>query len=576
MARTGSNRRRGLSSVVGAVFMVLVMLGALNVVLMTLRQQDSVTQTLIEKSNSDLDRMNEEIAISDIRLTDDNKLNMTVTNSGGAAAQLASIYVVNETSAPKEQYRYDLDNVIDGRESVSEIGSDLDLTVDTGNKYSVKVVTEAGNSAVTTVTPLDELPLKMAAFVIPPSTTSGQDMSVLFAVINNQTDTNLVTRVSPTIDVDLSCVESPTCVYTPVLEADEDVLIPSGSMYLFKWTYNVKGPSGTIVTFDLSLEDAAPGNSVTVTGKIIPVSSAQVAESFLFARLIAQPEIEAIFPSPFGIDSGSNKGIFGAVIANPTEGDMKVRKFVISVFSARGNSNDQIICKTSTDFTDIGKPGTGTWTCPTANQAIWTGSVTIPARSAKEFWVALKGGSTGANADVQAAIINFNVFTDYGQFTKTGYDFGLRGSSAAHPVANVYMSTVSNSKSTSDMTGIKSVVQGQSVTIKATIGNFAAADVDAGTKLIIDIPKDFTVEMSQPSGFDACSPVEFSDGSTQIACSLTSALNNAAKTVEFTITAPAVDYTKLYVLYLLADGSSESNAFTVGPIGEMVLRVTDS
>ena len=87
------HQRKGLSSVVGAVFMVLVMIGALNVILLAMRQQDSVTQTLIDKSSASLSRLNEQISIADTRVTSSNKLNMTVINSGAAAAKLASIYI---------------------------------------------------------------------------------------------------------------------------------------------------------------------------------------------------------------------------------------------------------------------------------------------------------------------------------------------------------------------------------------------------------------------------------------------------------------------------------------------------
>src|SRR5581483_10584543 len=130
-------------------FMVLIMIGALNVILLTLRQQDTVTQAVIDKSNSNLSKLNEQINISDIRLTSSNMLNMTVSNSGGAAAKLASIYLVNETASPKVQYRYDLNNLaLDGRQSVSSIGTSIPFHINTNNKYTVKVVTAAGNSAI--------------------------------------------------------------------------------------------------------------------------------------------------------------------------------------------------------------------------------------------------------------------------------------------------------------------------------------------------------------------------------------------------------------------------------------------
>src|SRR5213593_1891514 len=192
MTRGSRNRRRGLSSVVGAVFMILVMIGALNVILLAMRQQDTVTQTLIDKSSSSLSRLNEQISITDIRVTNGNKLNMTVANSGGSTAKLASIYIVNETASPKTQYRYDLDNApVDGRASKTNVGTSLALNVKTNTKYSIKVVTAAGNTATSGITSISGVALRMSITIIPPTVSPGSNVTVLFTVTNNLTEYNL-------------------------------------------------------------------------------------------------------------------------------------------------------------------------------------------------------------------------------------------------------------------------------------------------------------------------------------------------------------------------------------------------
>src|SRR6476469_4415135 len=98
--------------------MVIIMASALSVTAWSMREQDRVNQALTEKASSDLGKFNEKIGISDVRVS--NKLNVTVINSGGASATLASIYLVNKTASPNQQYRYDLGNIaVDGRNSVS-------------------------------------------------------------------------------------------------------------------------------------------------------------------------------------------------------------------------------------------------------------------------------------------------------------------------------------------------------------------------------------------------------------------------------------------------------------------------
>ena len=566
--------------------MVLVMIGALNVILLTLRQQDTVTQSIVDKSNTSLGRLNEQISIADVRATGTNKLNMTVMNSGGAAAKLASIYIVNETA--KQQYRYDLNSLgVDGRQSKTNIGStspSLPFTLKSNTAYSVKVVTMAGNSAVTKLSPLNALPLKMALFVIPPSITTGQNVTLLFAVTNNATDSNLAGTVSPRINVTLTCVASPTCASTRKVDADSNVLIPKGSTYLFKWVYEIKGSVGTTMKFNASLVNAKQGNYVIENGRIVSISSANVANTFLFARLVQQPEMQVIFPNPFGGTGSGSQAIWGAVVSNPTEGTMHVRKLVITGFSPRANTNDKVICN-DTPTAIAAMPGSGTWSCPATNTAIWkmgASPVTIPPHMSQTFWVKMGGPATGGSNDIESLAVNYNVFTDWGQFTKTGYDMGLKGTAGNHPMVNTFSSKVIGSLSTANMIGVMNVTQGQQIKVNATIANFVSGvNVDAGSRLVVDIPQDFSsVTVTSSTGFNACVPTPFSDGSTQIACSLTAALTgtapNDARTIQFTAIAPAVDVTKLYVLYLLADGTSEGNTFAIGPVGEMIIRVTTS
>jgi hypothetical protein len=592
-----NHKRRGLSGIVGAVFMVLVMIGALNVILLALRQQDTVTQAVIDKSNSSLDKLNEEISISDIRVSN-GKLNMTVTNAGGAAATLKSVYLVNETA--NLQYRYDLDAAVDGRESVIVGQSSPAIPIRSDKNYSIKVVTEAGNSAVARVSTLGSLALKMSEYVIPPTITSGQNVTILYAVANNSTDSTLANSVSPAITVRLSCTPFPsdTCKTTQKVAAESSALIPKGSIYLFKWVYRIDAPIGTLITFNATLSGAKQGNYVIEYGNVEPVSSAQVAENTIYARLIQQPEILAVFPSPFGLPAtATNKALWGAVIANPTDAPMDIRKVVVTLLSPRGQSQDLLFKSTGNPATCSNAPvaitPTGasySWSCPATNTLIWKTSgspLTISAHSVQSFLVSVGPGSlSNGGGDLQSYSINLSVFTNMGQFAKTGYMGTMREVSGAY--ASVYLSTDVRTVNTAKMIANVDVEQGQLIKVNATIADLdsnTGTKIDSGTKLVIDIPKDFTqVTVTDQTGFSGTvTPQVFSDGSWQITGTLSADLNGAsgtdAKTIQFTMYAPTItagDTAKLYVLYLLADGTSDNSAFIVGPVGETVIRVYHS
>ena len=98
--------------------------------------------------------------------------------------------------------------------------------------------------------------------------------------------------------------------------------------------------------------------------------------------------------------------------------------------------------------------------------------------------------------------------------------------------------------------------------------------------MIINIPKDWTnPTVINAPGFTIDNPIQtYADGSSQIIGVLNSDItgNADAETIEFEITAPTVTSTQLYVMYILADGISNtggSEEAAVGPLAEVILQV---
>lgn len=579
-----SRNRKGLSTVVGAVFMVIIIAGALNVTMWTMQQQDRVTQTVIEATNKKLSNLNEQIGISDIRINS-NKFNLTVTNTGGASAHLKSVYIVNETASPKQQYRYDIDYYVSGRNYTKNIGQTLPLIANTNTAYSVKVISQAGNSAVARVARLGDTPLQMSLYVIPPTVTPGENVTLLYTVTNNYTDSNLAQSLTPTIST--SCVGT-GCSLTPKISPAGSTTLQKGATALLKWVYTANGPEGTVLMFNASLSGAKAGNYVLEKGRIQLIGESQtsiVSETTIYSSLVQKPEIFLIAPGPFG--ASSNKGLWGIVLANPTEQPMDVRKIVVTTFSPRGQSNDRIFDDSGGDVcapTNI-TPASGAWSCPATNMLLWKISgtpLTIPAKSVQSFLATINPGSLASGGDdLESYAINVSVFTSMGQFGKSGYTGSMRNAGGA--MANVYLSTTGNSTSTANMKGDMSNISEQStITLYATIADLSTSGsdkIDQGTRLIIDIPKGFTqVQILQSGGFTT-TKTQYSDSSWQIVGTLSESSgldgvgSKVARSIKFSMKAPDVDDNKIYLLYILADGTSDNGQFIVGSIAESALQV---
>jgi hypothetical protein len=587
-------KRRGLSTIVGAVFMVIVMVGALNVTLWAMSQQERVTAAVTEKANVSLDRLNEQIHIAGVRL-DAGKLNMTVVNTGGQSALLKSMYIVNETALPKQQYRYDLDTAIDGRNSASNVGQSLPFVAKQNTAYSVRVVTESGVAASARVSPVSESALPMSLYVIPPTVTPGHNVTLLYTVTNNYTGSHIASAITPVVSHSMSCSAGPGCQLTQYV-APASTVIPGGNTALFKWVFKVDAPDNTTVTFNATLSGAKAGNWVAEKAYAKLVSASQTSfysestTTVIYSALAQKPEIFLILPSPFGEDPSAGKGLWGVMVVNPTDVPIDVSRVIIAAAPVITDRTERIIDNNGTPCprTPVTPSSASEWSCPEENLIEWkdlASPETVPAKGVREFLAKYEPGSLGGGGDDPAFLVSASVFTSNGQFTKTGYSTGMRN--AAEAIGNVYLTdttTEATALTTGHMFGsITGVQSGTQFDIHVAMADFSrnTAAIGSGAKLIVNVPKGFTVSESDilsHTGFNEPALTTYPDGSIQIVAELASNLgastSEAVKILKFRATAPVVEDEKIYVFFTLVHGDTTSgSSLSVGAVGEFPVQV---
>ncbi len=310
-------------------------------------------------------------------------------------------------------------------------------------------------------------------------------------------------------------------------------------------------------------------------------------------ELFGRPHIFMIFPNAVG-DDEFDRPLWGVLVANPTDQPMSVTKVVIMALSPRATSSDKIFsdaCQTkSAPHNPVAvAPTTDRWTCPESNQLMWrdlSNPAIVQPRSVHPFLVRIGADNFGSSLpDAANILIQPLVFTELGQFGKAGYGSTMHGNNVAMP--NVFLSKVSSSgtaANSANMIGnITRITEGSTVVFNATLvdmGDSITYGINAGTKLIINLPKEWTFShVASSIGFNLLPVQTFVDGSTQIVGELTSDIDtqSQARIIQFHATAPAVTNTKMYVMHILADGTatgdSQSGVLTVGPIAETVLQV---
>jgi len=138
-----SRDKRGAGSIVGAVFMLLILLTGFTYYFLNVNVTEGYTKTVQDMQQLDLKRNKENIEFTSISITSDDKLNITMKNTGSYQVHLIWLGVFNKTSTPETQQYYQLDENIDPTETETEIGSNI--VISEGSNYVVQLVTERGN-----------------------------------------------------------------------------------------------------------------------------------------------------------------------------------------------------------------------------------------------------------------------------------------------------------------------------------------------------------------------------------------------------------------------------------------------
>ena len=530
---------------------------------------------------------------------DYNRLAIQIKNQGHFPLEIADFWIINKTDAINQfpVTRYD----VNFTEPYIPPGYGTDILEDyplymIPDTYNVKVVSTLGTIHQQELVVGGPNNLRADLFAIPADIKVGQNATIALHVTN--IGNTRLTNVQPSpITITPSTGVSPPLPPLP----SAITLDPAESM-IFSWNYEVTGTVGNNVNFSTNVtatEDITGFNFTSNnTFDEITLREPDAIETIVLTQdLISRPEIFMIIPAPFGSQESSftpEKGLWGANVVNPTANPMNVTKLVISLLSPRGDANDKMFnAQPGFVYCDpiaVGPTVTTEWSCPANNQLMWSSGtpITIQPFSVHPFLAKVKAGSvSGTDDDLDSVIVHGSVFTNVGEFGKAGYSSSARNTPGSS-IANVFLSTeealVGDNNIIANITGIQPL---EVVTFNATLAdyeltNIPTSSIEAGTDLIINIPKGWTVDQSSIDGFSdfTTSYITLPDSSSQITGDLISNLSgagNVGASIQFNATAPDVSTTQMYVMYILANGNTTASGepdFAVSALSEVILQVT--
>ncbi len=588
MKKGSRKRRRAVSTIVGGFFFLILMVGTFTAVFTSLQLQSDLVDTQRVISEQDTGKFREKFKVVSSVINaasgDNHALTVDVINQGTAPVEITDIFIVNKTASGQPVFQISVlgdDGFVPTSSNVS-ITKSQSITMNTG-RYEVKAVSRLGNIEVDELTvPFN--PLSVTTFLVPPAIPTNTNATLVIHAFNRGNSTLLDVKPNgePTVipRLAVSAVTQLDPLRVNALEPQE------GAVFVF--SYKLTGGVGTVVEFSANVTgtDSVTGASTSSTNDTAKVTFIQSAK-----RIFQEPDIFVIVPSPFG-STANDKGLWGVVIANPTDVPIKVSRINIQLLAA--DDSDELIINSvpKCEITPIFPTTASEWTCPIKNVIQWqdlTTPETVGARDVVAFMALYETGSIGGPDDETAVTIAASVVTSFGVFGKTGFVTGMR--KAGDAIGNVYLTTdrspLSDALISTNIRGsLRNIPSGSAVNFNVTLADFetGTAHIKGPTKVSVIVPPGFVVNTSTiatTSPFSTFNPstdiTTFADGSTEIVANLPSlstigASGQQAAVLKFYATAPTVSDEALYAMFILVNGQSGNNFSTV-PFAEIALQV---
>jgi hypothetical protein len=520
--------RRGLSTVVGAVFFVIAATTVITYISYSMNSIDEFAQSVIVSEAENINRGMEEISISQATISG-GEFNATVINTGSLPVKLTRLWVVDEDSGLNS--KADLDIMINpgNQDFIDSTGISADSTA----SYTLKAVTSRGNIATFSVSPDVSTQIQI---ITPAQVAPTQEFTVVSIITNNSTLPNNIANLVPLITNNASVTQlanvSPPSV----------AVLPQGNSVTFTSKWLAPESVGDL-WFNASYT-GAPVGSWNVANMTVAISSeAEEATNSQWSQAATRVGILISgVPNPVNTASSDYKGKWGIGIINPLDRD-------VDVYSVGITSTVEEIFDGLTPI----EPTSGWTEVELGKQdiVIWQGGgtpVTIGAKDVGQFRVETDFQRTGT----AESLMVIQALTSEGKLSTI---YTISGN-AAHPLINAFYS-----KSLTDplpnwgyvIRDIPSEKQDQ--LFNATVYNSAIGTIlSSQIQLIILVPSDFTdvTDVGINDDTDGWNNAEISenpDGSHVISVLTngTSLIGGFNATFQFSADAPLVNDDKLYV-----------------------------
>jgi len=429
-----SKKRRGLSTIVGALLFLVLMVASFSVLGIALNSQTEIASTSRDIAAIELKKQQEAFGIA--LSTDVTQiLAVDVTNSGQNPTEIFTLVLTNRTDIgfPTKTYPIPSDTSFiapgDFKDVVSTLNMNMTLAAAAGliEIYDFKIISSLGTIKTATLecsfTECGAVSiggdLVIQLFADGPTGVNTKISTIIMFVTNTADFT--YTDVQPTrgfTDTPTTCnaldllppfdpfwevliFGTPDDFTENIAPCDFDAFSPvdlgPSQTTLFKWDATLTGDIDTVFEFcngvqgNDDLGDPQTFGPECDTLTIIDPNDCggcgpggdEGLNIILIDDLLIRPSIFMAMPSPFGDTDDDETGLWAVNLANPTDEPMEISKVTILAYPPGGNAQDVVF-----QGKGVGAPGTnnclvediepntgpqpqGFWDCPRDNILMW-------------------------------------------------------------------------------------------------------------------------------------------------------------------------------------------------------------
>ena len=269
------------------VFLVIVLSSTIGYFTYGVNLIEQLNDQIIIKTTELQDKTREDFEITNARI-DQGKFNFTIHNTGELPINFTRIWVNNVTDSTWPLQNFTLNKIASPKNTLTNIGQELNLQALESQAYSVKLITQRGTGKEFSLNSPNQEILDLKLIALPETVPDGFRTTLLLTVTNNMTTNNMLLNVKPVMQTPQT-IGSATYTLISNMNPTQKSTLDRGDSAYFTWTYEISGELDESVIFTVNLQNGLPQNKASATVRINDVLLAQQSETALISSTLATP-----------------------------------------------------------------------------------------------------------------------------------------------------------------------------------------------------------------------------------------------------------------------------------------------